>query len=133
MNIFRILKYIGNAFAFTTLVYLAFTFYPVNVPLVILFVLVAYDQLEDLLGVKVSGLLVYADIFYELICFGIGAMIAMFGYTYYNYFYAPFHLAIMLSGITIMLTSLWDIREDIVGRSVKPKSKSLEKCFWVRE
>jgi len=133
----RIIRYVGNAFALTTTVYLAFILYPLNIFYTILFLLVAYDQLEDLLGISLGpGVLALADVFYEFMCCGVGAATAVFGYIYYNYFYAPFHLALILTGAIIVITSLYDIRQDfraLLARSESGKCAIRARKYWVRE
>jgi len=121
------LRAAGNAFAFTVLTFAAVSLYPVNPFYTFLLLVVAYDQLEDILGLQPAGVLRYLDVPYELTCLGIGVIMTMFGITYYNYFYAPFHLMLVAAGFMVVASSIYDILQDMGVVAAQTM------CFWVRD
>ncbi len=128
----RAFRVAGNALAFTALIFIAASVWPASPLLAMLLALVAYDQLEDLLGVEPSGRLRYLDIGYELLCAAVGAVLALFGLTYFNYFYAPFHLAILLTGLAVMAASLYDLYQDVKVVLAVVERGVLGQGYWER-
>ena len=125
----KILLTAGNAFAFATLVYTAFSVFYLSPFATVLLLLIAYDQLEDILNIKPHSNLLWVDILYEIVCCVVGFILAYFGYTYYRYFYSFLYVAVFLSGIMIIISSMFDLLSDI---RMMQQNVVVNKKYWLR-
>jgi len=115
MKMSRLVRVVGNTVAGVMLLILALAFLPTNPLLTGIFLLVAYDQFEDLYyltaGIKPKRRGVYKilNVFYEVFCIGVGVLMLIFCLNYFLLFYSPFFLALILTSIVIIISGVEDL------------------------